>query len=363
MKRSFLDLLACPDCGAPLEPSVLKEEQFKEKEIWEGLLLCTRCAKTYPVVEGIPRFVPNVLALFPDFFRKYPEAAKVFGGSPEDFLKVHGDTQERFGHEWMNYPGAMPEDRQIFLDETQVPEQDWKGKKILDGGCGMGRYSRVAHELGAITVALDLSPALIRLQDVVKDSDRMHLVQGNLMKPPFRKEIFDIVYSIGVIHHTPSAKETFGQLSKLVKPQGRLSVWVYGAPGSCKNFKTNPLREDRKALDKIRFQVWLTVWLREKISDTLRIFTVHVPHKLLYGFCYLLAAIGKIPFIKYLTFSVHPLWRVRLQENYDWLTPPYQSHHTKEELGEWFKDNGFKVVSILPHGFVPKPGILGIKSQ
>ena len=66
----------------------------------------------------------------------------------------------------------------------------------------MGRYSRVAHALGASVVALDLSPAVARLADLAENSDRMHLVQGNLMAPPFRKETFDIVYSVGVIQHT-----------------------------------------------------------------------------------------------------------------------------------------------------------------
>ena len=362
MNRSFLDIPACPDCGSPLAPSVLKEEKFREPEIWEGLLLCRKCVKSYPVVEGIPRFVPNAERLFPGFFEKYPEASKMFpAASQDDFIKVHGSTQERFGAEWMKYPGPMAEDRDVFLAETQIPAKDWEGMKVLDGGCGMGRYSRVAHGLGAGVTALDLSPALIRLQDLAKESERMNLVQGNLMRPPFRKEVFDIVYSVGVIHHTPSARETFGQLARLVKPQGRLSVWVYGAPGKFKDFKTNPLRAGREGLKDIIFWVWLTVCVREFLSDTLRLFTVRMPHDLLYALCYPLAALGKVPGVKYLTFSVHPLWRVRLQENFDWLTPPYQSHHTKEELAEWFRENGFEPQKTLPHGFVPKPGILGRK--
>ncbi|OGR85703.1 MAG: hypothetical protein A2901_05775 [Elusimicrobia bacterium RIFCSPLOWO2_01_FULL_54_10] len=362
MKRSFLEILACPDCGSPFEVSVLREEQHRVNEIWEGLLVCGRCVKSHAIVDGIPRFVPNAPLLFPEFFQKYPEAAKVIPGAGEaDFLKVHGKTQERFGMEWMKYPGPLHEDREVFLAETQIHASDWEGRLVLDGGCGMGRYSRVAHNLGGTMVALDLSPALARLQDLAKESERMHLVQGNLMRPPLRAEIFDIVYSVGVIHHTPSAKYTFSQLARLVKPKGLLSVWVYGAPGTFQNFKTNPLRSDRQGLKKFIFLVWLTVWLREKISDALRVVTVKMPHNLLYSLCCPLAALGKVPFLQYFTFSVHPIWRVRLQENFDWLTPPYQSHHTKEELREWFEQNGIEPLKVLPHGVVPKPGILGKK--
>jgi SAM-dependent methyltransferase len=361
MKNSFLELLACPECGSPLFLTVFEETNLglAHNEIIEGLLTCNQCHLDYPIIDAIPRFIPNTFSLFPDFYKKHPELIKNI--SKSDFEKLHGETQERFGYEWMNYPGSLEEDRKVFLYETQIEPSEWKGKLVLDGGCGMGRYSRVAHELGATVVALDLSPALVRLREVSDHSERMHLVEANLMKPPFKKNIFDIIYSVGVIHHTPSAKESFQALSKLVKPKGKLTVWVYGAPGSFSNFKTNPLKEERQSLKKIIFLVWLIVLIREKISDTLRLFTIHTPHKLLYMLCYPLALIGKIPLIKYLTFSVHPLWRVRLQENFDWLTPPYQSHHTKEELSVWYKENGLKILKVLPHGVVPKPGILGEK--
>lgn len=370
MKKTLLEFLRCPACKKPLDLSVFAESSKPgfHPEILEGILRCAACRELYPVVAGIPRFVPNVMALFPDFAKKYArnidaaKGEKVAGLYDQAvFEKVHGDTQERFGYEWMNYPGSLPEDREIFLAETQIPESEWKGKWILDGGCGMGRYSRVAHSFGANVIAMDLSRALVRLWDLAETSERMHLIQGNLMSPPLKENCLDTVYSIGVIHHTPSAQQTFGVLARLVKPGGHLSVWVYGAPGKFENFKTNPLRPDRQGLKKIIFWVWSIVVIREFLSDTLRLFTVHMPHRLLYALCYPLAWLGKIPLVKYLTFSVHPLWRVRLQENFDWLTPPYQSHHTKEELTGWFEAAGFEPLKVLPHGFVPKPGVLGRK--
>ncbi len=368
MKKSLVEILACPECRSPLELSVFEQTAFKAEEIMSGAILCNQCPRAFPIIDGIPRFVPNVLGLFPEFAQKYPKFLELSksqsaGSGAGNFAEVHGSTQERFGFEWMNYPGSLPEDKEIFLYETQIPEPEWKSKKVMDAGCGMGRYARVAHSLGAEVVAFDLSGALVRLWDVAKSSEHMHLVQANLMKPPLRENSFDIVYSVGVIHHTPSAKQTFGQISKLVRPGGKLSVWVYGAPGKFSNFKTNPLRADRQGLKKFIFGVWLIVTIREIISDTLRIFTVHFPHKLLYAFCYPLALLGKVPLIKYLTFSMHQLWRVRLQENFDWLSPPYQSHHTKEELAEWFKNNGYEPLTVLPHGVVPKPGIVGVRKS
>lgn len=358
MRRKLLDILMCPSCQGDLNVTVLLEAG---ERIEEGVLRCSKCSERYPIVDGIPRFVPNALALHPQFFQKYPDA--MGAAQTESFEKVHGSTQERFSYEWMRYPGSLPEDRPVFLDETQIAPEDWKGMRIMDAGCGMGRYSRVAHELGADVVAIDLGTALIRLKDLADASDRMHIVQGNLMSPPIKKNSFDIVYSLGVIHHTPSAHQTFRKLSELVKPGGRLSVWVYGTNGPYANFKTNPLKSSRSFLAAFRWPVWLVGHIREFISDSLRLLTVRLPHSLVYGISYPLALLGKVPAVKFLTFSVHPLWRVRVQENFDWLSPPYQSHHTKEELSGWFEECGFKVLKILPHGFVPKPGVMGRKES
>ena len=71
--------------------------------------------------------------------------------------------------------------------------------------------------------------------------------------------------------------------------------------------------------------------------------------------------LGAVPGLKYLTFSVDPDFSVRLIENFDWVSPPFQWHHTKEELARWFSEEGFAVLKVLPHGLVPKPGALGCK--
>lgn len=103
--------------------------------------------------------------------------------------------------------------------------------------------------------------------------------------------------------------------------------------------------------------------LRRIASDLIRIVTVRMPIPLLYGACFPLAALGTVPALRYLTFSVHPDFRVRLIENFDWLAPPYQYKHTKEEMRAWFESAGFSVLRQLAHGVVPKVGMLGQKRK
>jgi len=58
MKRSLLDILACPICKGDLE---LVVDEENEEEILEGKLICRKCSIEYPIEEGIPNMLPPEL--------------------------------------------------------------------------------------------------------------------------------------------------------------------------------------------------------------------------------------------------------------------------------------------------------------
>jgi SAM-dependent methyltransferase len=185
-----------------------------------------------------------------------------------------------------------------------------------------------------------------------------------LLNLPFRKKQFDIIFSLGVLHHTPDPREAFTNLSACLREQGIISLWVYGTAGKFSDFKTNPLRGERRKYvknDVTKGIYWLVVTIREVLSNTIRLVTTRMYLPFLYLLCYPLAALGKVPLLKYLTASVHRNWRVRLQENFDWFSPQYQSHHTKEEVAGWFDAVKLNTLSVLKHGFIPKVGLKGKK--
>lgn len=337
MKVFLLSVLACPACRGELSFEELPEYPREHEEIEKGTLRCVKCRKSFPIADGVPRLLTET----------------------RDSAVLR--TRKSFAWEWDRYPGPRSEDRELFLEETRLGEKDWDGRFVLDAGCGMGRYAKVALSLGAEVVAFDLSDSLLRLIPLAREDRKLHLVQGDLLSPPFKPGAFDTVYSQGVIHHTADTRRAFDRIASLVKRNGRLSVWVYGTPGSYRSFSTNPLRSGRKWLRWLLPLVWLSVWIRRILSDLLRVFTTRMPVPLLYLICYPLTVLGMFPLIKYLTFSVHPRFGVRLIENFDWLAPPFQTKHTKEELRDWFEAAGYEVLRNLPHGVVPKPGILGRK--
>jgi SAM-dependent methyltransferase len=270
-------------------------------------------------------------------------------------------TRESFGWEWLRYPGSRDLDEGVFLEETMIARDEFKDKLVLDAGCGMGRYSAVARALGAEVIAVDMSESLIRVAEAARDDAKLHPVEGDLLRPPLKKAIFDLAYSQGVLHHTSDTHAAFQAVAALVKPRGQLSVWLYGKAGAYADFASNPIRPGREWIARHRRAAWWIVWIRHLLSDFIRIFTTRLPVPFTYALCYPLTALGAVPGLKYLTFSIDPHFQARLIENFDWISPPYQWHHTKEELCRWFREEGYEVLRVLPHGLVPKPGALGRK--
>jgi len=339
MKLNLLAILACPVCGGDLKFAVLEAYPRHDTEVEEATLACKLCAREYPVTGGVPRLRP-----------------------PSPVARATAKTRDAFGWEWLRYPGSLPGDRETFLEETLLPPHEFTGKLVLDAGCGMGRYSAVALSLGAEVVAVDMSESLIRVAELAKTQPKLHPVEADLLHPPFKKGIFDVAYSQGVLHHTADTRAAFAAVSALVKPRGLLSVWLYGKAGRYSDFASNPLKPGRDWLARHRRLAWWIVLLRHVLSDFVRVFTTRMPVSLVYALCYPLTWLGVVPGLKWFTYSVDPRYQVRLIENFDWISPPYQWHHTKEELLRWYSEEGFSIVNVLPHGLVPKPGALGRKN-
>lgn len=333
-------MLACPICGGDLQFSSLRDFPRHDEFIEAGTLTCVSCRQDYPVSGGIPRL------------------------RPLEALSAWADkTRRSFGWEWLRYPGSRAGDRPIFLEETMIPPEEFAGKRVLDAGCGMGRYAAVALGLGAEVVAVDMSESLLRVAESARTNPKLHPVEGDLLHPPFKREIFDIVYSQGVLHHTTDTHAAFQAVAALVRSEGLLSVWLYGKAGSYEDFATNPIRTDRGWICEHRRLAWWIVLVRHVLSDGLRVLTTRLPVPVTYALCYPLTILGAVPGFRYLTFSLDPDFQARLIENFDWISPPHQWHHTKEELSRWFEEEGFAPLQLLPHGLVPKPGMLGRKRQ
>src|SRR5260370_31004641 len=118
---------------------------------------------------------------------------------------------------------------EYYIDQ---PKECWSDLTVLDAGCGNGTLSAAAARAGAYVVGIDYSTSVERAEQHKAEfaggnAPRIQYVQGDVQHPPFAPGVFDVVYSDGVLHHTDDTKRSFDALSRVVKPGGRMFVWLY----------------------------------------------------------------------------------------------------------------------------------------
>lgn len=107
--------------------------------------------------------------------------------------------------------------------------EDWKGKTILEVGCGIGSDLSVFARHGARAFGVDLTHAgasltTQRLQHYGVDGSAM---VADCERLPFPNSIFDLVYSWGVIHHTPNTESAAREIVRVAKPGAQITVMIY----------------------------------------------------------------------------------------------------------------------------------------
>jgi ubiquinone/menaquinone biosynthesis C-methylase UbiE len=124
-----------------------------------------------------------------------------------------------------------------YLVEPHIPGfadfERWRGKRVLEVGCGIGTDSINFARAGAELTAVDLSPESLhvaeRRAEVMKVGDRIRFLQANAeeLASVLDGEEFDLVYSFGVVHHTPRPDRALAEMRRLVEPGGTLKLMVY----------------------------------------------------------------------------------------------------------------------------------------
>jgi 2-polyprenyl-3-methyl-5-hydroxy-6-metoxy-1,4-benzoquinol methylase len=109
----------------------------------------------------------------------------------------------------------------------------WAGKRVLEVGCGIGTDSINFARAGAHLTAVELSGESLRVAaqraDVMGVADGIEFVQANAeeLTSVLGTEPYDLVYSFGVVHHTPRPERALAEIHSLVAPGGRLKLMVY----------------------------------------------------------------------------------------------------------------------------------------
>ncbi len=207
MQSSLLEILACPKCTSEarlaLHTSVGSDETG---DINDGTLVCTDCGQEYTIRNGIPRFISQDQDYCGNFGFQWQKWKEI----QIDRLSGHHLSETR------------------FFNDTQW-DRDWmKDRLILDAGCGAGRFTDIALSAGAQVVAVDLSDAIDACHDTTAiHGNRIQCIQASLFELPFKKSVFDGIYCIGVIQHTPDPEAVISGLPKFARAGGKISYNFY----------------------------------------------------------------------------------------------------------------------------------------
>jgi SAM-dependent methyltransferase len=241
---------------------------------------------------------------------------------------AQGDpVAESFGFQWQaRASGAFETDTLYGLTKEQelsaffnaygIGPSDLKGKMFLDAGCGDGTLLQLLSGFGAEVVGMDINASIAcrhcrLLPDVL-------ILQADLFRPCFQPNCFDFVWCEGVIVHTPDPQKAFRSVSQLVKPGGRLYLWVYPS--------------DR-----------LSIYQR---SRDILIKPYVVPRRALVALCYLLA-VATLPSFR-ITGRQRSLRTIAF-DLFDNLSPRYQWRYKEEEIRHWFKEASFEDLRVTGH--------------
>lgn len=203
MKKRLLAILACPKCRASLQIEDASPANDADA-VSSGTLRCTGCSAGFPIVEGIPRFVPT-----------------------ENYADSFGYQWNLFKSEQLDSSNGTDQSMARFVEETPWSQDQLEGRWVLDAGCGAGRFLDVASKQGAEVVGVDISNAVDAARATLGDRDNIHLVQASIYELPFREGVFDGAYCIGVLQHTPDPLAALRSIPPLLKPEADLAVTIY----------------------------------------------------------------------------------------------------------------------------------------
>jgi len=272
--KECLELLACPECSSPLSD-----------------LRCAGCARHYEQSDGIPdlrRPSDERTAKVRDFYTVAP-----FPGYPPGET-ISNIRSRLFSNEFVR-----------LLDQAISPDA-----RIVEIGCGTGQMSLCLAHANRVVIGADLTRPSLKLAADAADRfgvERILFLETDLRRPGLRQHSFDVVFSSGVLHHTPDPRASFAAIAKLLKPGGVMVLGLYHA-------------------------------------------IARLPHRLR-------RAIARITGFKVIPWD--PVLRARMNEperRQAWLRDQYQHpeehRHTLGEVKRWFSENGIQYLRTYPSSLV-----------
>jgi SAM-dependent methyltransferase len=276
-------------------------------------------------VHGIPRFVKE-----------------------DDYLR-------NFGMEWTIHAKTafdstlgQPVSEYMFKTRIGFTPEEIKGKLVLDAGCGSGRLLDIVRKHGGIAVGLDYTVAIDQAAKNLWPDEKVLLVQGDIMKPPFRRGVFDYAFSNGVLHHTPDPPTAFSRVVELAKPSGSVAVWVYPDEGIIGRIPNRTAAIYRFVSKRIPLPALYKIskGLQDRIVFPAKIYENFFDVGQSYAKGYRSPRQALYLILPFWSFAPFKDWRI--MDTFDFLSPKYKFAYSYNQVIRWFQKAGFVDIERLP---------------
>lgn len=138
-------------------------------------------------------------------------------------------TVDSFGEEWTKFNSFSDEEIVNIGNEyfDILPDSITVDSYVLDMGCGSGRWSYyLAPKVKGIE-AVDPSDAVFIASDMLSEFENVRVTKASAESIPFPDNSFDLVFSLGVLHHIPDTEEAMKRCVEKVKQGGFFLVYLY----------------------------------------------------------------------------------------------------------------------------------------
>lgn len=347
MKLTLLQDLVCP-CRGELELTRVLDSSSNAQsstEIINGWLRCGRCGEDFPIIKGVPRMLLGPLRStlpqeYPEFFLNSKENLGIDEGTRQD-SKLR--TLHSFGYEWRHFSDIRPEGEANFRWYfAAYPPESLAGKVLLDAGCGKGRHLFFAAQHARKVIGVDLSPAVDAAFENAGHLENVHIVQADLFQLPLRQRSFDMIYSLGVLHHLPDPEAGFQEILRYGKPGASVLIYLYWS-----------LNDEPR---------WKRIIL--SLVTLVRRVTTRLPFPLLRAFSWFVAVACEIGFVAPYRLLRNTRWkefaetlplklyadfpfRVLYQDQFDRLSAPIENRYDRQQVEGWMTRSGVEDWEIL----------------
>lgn len=212
---------------------------------------------------------------------------KIYHFNFNNSVNIDEVTVNSFGEEWIKFNSFTDEEiNNIGKEYFDILELNkFEDAYVLDAGCGSGRWSKFLATKVKFIEAIDPSDAVYSAAQLLSDTNNIRISQVDIENLPFPDNTFDLIISLGVLHHIPDTPKALQKLVNKLKDKGTILIYLYY---------------------KLDNKPWY-YHLIFNISNQLRKIISKLPSKLKKFICDVIAIIVYLPF-KYLALFVKKLF-------------------------------------------------------